>query len=295
MVFSNFPLPDSQLLRDHVEQHAPRAPRMGRGMVLAVLTGALIVLLLLPPSPLTSLLPWLMLGGLLFWLTQQRSQLVHAQRGVRHVMELTALRRPHDAVSVAWHLIPNLHRWPELHVQGVLLMGANLMSLRQWDAAIEAQSYLLDHLPPGHPTAHLLRAQRLMGLLREDRLADADSELRTLQRIDMDPLTAAIVKTASVMQQVKTHHDADALASVPQADAHPTFAPMGAEAGYAHGLLALAAHRTDQPDLAQQYWTDATMLQPADRLLHDMPELQPLVDLVPSPDLGVALAEDRHD
>jgi len=289
-----FNLPDAALLRQYVDQHAPRPPRFGRGMTISVLVGVLVLLFVLPPSPLTSLLPWLILGGLLYWILSQRGALITAQRGVRHVLELTALRRPHDAVSVAWHLIPNLHRWPELHVQGVLLLGANLMTLRQWDAAIEAQTYLLDHLPAQHPTAHLLRAQRAMGLLREDRLADADSELRALQRADVDGLTMSIVKLGLLMQRVKTHHDADALAEAASDDPHQTFAPIGTEAAYGYGMLALASHRTQQPDQAQRWWHDATMLLPAEHLIDAMPEFAPLAALDAAPGLTAVIAEDQH-
>ncbi len=293
MIAATFHLPDADLLRQHVDAHAPRSSRWSRLAPLGVLVAGLFVLLFAPPSAVTAMLPWALLGGLVVWLHGQKRKMFEAQRGVRGVLELTALRRPRDAESVAWHLLPDLQRWPDMHVQGVLLLGANLMALRAWEPAIEAQDYLLDHIPEDHPTAHLLRAQRAMALLHEDRLVDADTEIRALRRAPLDdPTAAALAALAELYQQMKTNHHADALAQAEHEDPRRTLAPLGGEAAHGYALIALAAHRSDRPTEAGNWWRAATLLIDPDRLIADMPDLAALRDLHPADSLAQVMERD---
>jgi hypothetical protein len=191
-------LPDARLIREHVVAHAPRPTHRRQLLTFAIVAGLLVVLLIAPPSPATAIGFWALVIGLFVWLTHNRHVILAARRGVRQVQELTTLHRPEHAIQVAWHLMPRLSRWPDMYVQNTMMLAANLMALRAYDPAVEAQSFLLDHVPADHPTGRIIRAQRLLALLHDERLADADDERRALQQADLDPITRAMVKLASI-------------------------------------------------------------------------------------------------
>lgn len=292
MAQMNFALPDASTLRTHVQEHAPRPRPWQRFVVPGVLAAGLVVLFMTPATTLGSFVPWAMLAAMFIWIANKRRDLLLAQQGVRQVQELTALRRPMDAIQVAWHLLPNLAKYPDMFVQGVMLLGSNLMAVRAWDPAIEAQSFLLEHVPAEHPTGRMIRAQRLLALLHDERLADADAQLRNLQRVQLDPIAASLTQLAQLYQQVKTHHDVDAIASFADSDPQRVFAPLGTEAGYGYAMLALAAYRTQQHDMAAVWWRRATLLIPPHDLELDLPELATLRELTPAAGISAVMRED---
>jgi len=114
----------------------------------------------------------------------------------------------------------------------VILLAENYMQIEAWEAAIVTYDFLLEHLDEEGPTTQVLRGQRVLGLLHDDRLADADEELRHLSHHADTPLAQALHRAAELYRRLKTHHDPASLAETDRDQLHATLRPLGVEAGY---------------------------------------------------------------
>lgn len=284
--------PTSDQLLAHLHAHMPQAPRRWRPGVLLAIGVAVGVMLFAGPSLIAMLAPWLVVGGFLFWAQYKRREVSSLQNRLRRAREATLLRRPEEANDRAWHLIPDLVHFADFHVQAVMLMATNYMAVRAFEPAVAAQDYLIEHLPEQHPVGRVVRLQRLLGLLHEDRLSDADDQLRKLERTDLDPMGRAMLRAARMYQQIKTGHTEDA---AEQIDADSLMNDMrwaGTDGGVGYGLAAAALLAEGRADEAQTWWHRATLLLPPESITRDVPELTPLHQLRPAKTLADAMRED---
>lgn len=282
-------------LRAFIESCAPLPQRNFRLFVLLGLGALMGVVLFSGPSMIALLLPWVVVIGFFGWLYYQRRRMTEAQRSVRAVQELTVLRHHDEALHQAWRILPSLRRWADLHVQTVLLASADLMAVNAYENALAAQDYLLEHAPDDHPLARMVRLQRTMALLHDDRLADADDELRRLSRLKLGPLGQAMRRVGELYQQLKTGHHVDAVESLDDDAAFISqLRPLGVDAGYGYAMMATMYHHTGRTDAAQRWWHRATMLVAPQRLADDLPETRPLTALQPATTLAEAMEADRH-
>jgi len=288
--------PTGEQLLGHLNAHPPRAGRRWRPGILLLVGVVIGVMLFSGPSLLGIVAPWLLVIGFVVWAQMKKRQVLDLQNRLRTVRELTLLRRPAEAGRHAWHLIPDLTRFADFHVQTVMLLATNYMAQRAFDPAVTAQDYLIEHLPEAHPVNRVVRLQRLLGLLHEDRLSDADDELRKLERTQLDPIGQAMLRVARLYQQLKTHHAQDAVARIDE-DGDELIDQMrcaGVNGGVGYALAAAAYLAVGRDDDARTWWRRATLLIPPAVLAADAPEIQPLLDLPPAKSLSDAMREDRR-
>jgi hypothetical protein len=304
---------DPQRIVAYLNDNEPR-PNQPAGRLLWLIGIIAFVFLLTQLSgPVGTLALWAAVIGVIIWVTHKRRQAIDLQRSMEQLRELTLLRRHRQACSAAWALIPRVNRHAHLHGHTTLMFASNLMGMNHFDGAIAAQDYLLEHIPNDHPTALLIRLQRVMAYLHTDQLRSADDELRALSRTELPAFPSSLHAAGVLFQQIKTHHHADVLSDyrldkttneaeesdkAPSADEQPRdpialFAPLGTEAAYPYAMLAVAAHHQDATGLAGRWWTAATRLRPAETLLEDVSEFRVLAGYPPAPSLQTVTEADR--
>jgi tetratricopeptide (TPR) repeat protein len=286
-------IPDAEQVLAHIRAWMPR-PRQ-RGRTLAVLAaaalGVVIAVLVLPPVA-AALVPWLAIGGFVAWVLHRKTAAAKAQRGIASAHELTALRQPREAIGAAWAILPRLKPWPELHVRAVMLLAANLMRVRAFDAAAHAHDYLLEHIPRQHPAGLTTQLQRIMALLQEHRLADADDALRALPRTELPPISEAMRRLAELYRQVKTNNLAEAREQIEADGLVDALQPLGADGGLGYAMAAVVCDLDGDADQAETWWRRATRLIAPHALAYHLPEAARMLDRPAAPTLDAAMRED---
>lgn len=281
--YPSFEPPTAEQLAEHLERHPPRplSPWSVWGPLGLV---ALVSLIGLTAGGLLAmLLPWLSVMVLLAVLSYRVRQARELEAQTTQTQELALLRHFPQALRSAWRLLPRLVHNPLLHARIVALMAHCLDQVKQYEAAMTGYDYLIRHLPDDNPGVVQIRVQRAVAALQSDHLTDADDTLRRLRGvIDRYKGSAASAgyRLAQLLQQVRTHHFADAVAE--NGDLLDALRPLGVEAGYGHALLALAYHAAPNLDAgeasraAKLWWRRATLLLPEATLIDRFPELAPL-------------------
>ena len=253
---------------------------------LLVLAAAL-VLLVVANEGWPQVLPFVLLIGLFVFTAYRSRLLVQLDAQVLRVQELAMLRHYPPAMRLAWRLVPRLTTIPPLHHRVVAFLAHLLDQVRAYEAAIIAYNFLLDGLPQDHPAAAQFEIHRAMAQLAIDRLTDADDALRRLRRHDDaqgQPATAAALRLAQLIQQVRTNHFDDLVASAPRLV--DDLRALGVEAGYGHALVAYAYHMLDdEPPSGRRagpWWSRATLLMPASALVERFPELRAMTNCYPT-------------
>ena len=285
-----FEPPTAQQLDKHLASHpVVQGVNWQARLPIMLLIGGVLVLMLIG-GPVFALLPLLALLGLAAYISSRTRAAMQLQQRVTRCWELAMIRRYRTALGQAWDLIPACQNNPELHGRVMTVVAHILNELGEVDAAEVAYRYLVDRLPPQHPLSLRLRVQRAIAALCSGRLADADDALRKLRgptEQSKDPTLAGSYRMARLMQDVYTGHYADAVQNADQTA--KDIQPLGIEAGYGHGLLALCFHRlairesVEQPEereqlnqLANRWWDKATLLIPTTALIHRHPDLRDL-------------------
>ena len=236
-----------------------------------------VVILLTPALGVVGyVLPWVVLFAFIAYTMATNARQRKLAAAVTRMQDMVTLRHYVPALREAWRLLPQVRMAPPLHGQVVAGLTHAMDQLRLDEQAMAGYEYLLERLPDDHPAAQQIQVQRLFVALRLDQLTDADDLLRRLRRIisdRTDPQLKAQFRLAQLAQMIATHHHDDA---VELADSLvDDLRPLGVEAGYGHGLLALAARLraerlADEPDraarlfeLSKLAWKRATLLLPA--------------------------------
>jgi hypothetical protein len=232
-------LPSPQQVREHLERHPART----RTIAIWLPTVILLLVLLIALSGrggAALVLPWIVLLAMLAAATLRMRYLRGLERQVMRVQELAMLRQPRQTLDEAWNLVPRLATMPEQQARVIALLSSQLAQLKAHESAIAGYDFLADRLPEQHPASYPIRLHRAIAQLACDHLADADSSLRKLRMLDElegTPLHAAY-RFATLYQCVRTRHFDDAVAMAPRL--LETLRPLGVEAGYGHGLMALS-------------------------------------------------------
>ncbi len=254
-------------MREHLDLYGQPRPRSWTASIpLALLIGAC-VMTLFTDHILTALLPWVIVASVVLYMGQRVRQLKRLQAQVTHVQDLTMLRYQDSALQAAWPLLPKTALMPQMQGQVIACMAYNLDRLGAYDAASLTYHFLMDRLPPEHPGRYQLQLQQTQAWLLNDELASADTAIRQL-RGGIENLADASMDAAycfvQLLQQVRTHHFAEAIEKAPTL--LEDLRPLGIDAGYGHGLMALCffqiAQRNEPQRMADAttWWTRATHL-----------------------------------
>ncbi len=279
-------------LRNYLRNCEIRNPQNPLPFLLLALGLILISLFYSNQYPILHYVPWLILISLLAYLTYRARQTRALEQSVREVFELSITHHPQKALDLACSLLPRLTSAPPAHGQIITLISANLNRLHFYEPASDASSYLIELIHDKHPASAYLRLQRAKSYLHLEQLADADDELRRLRNADLSSVDSALFTACSLYQQIKTHHHQDAANLAP--NAVEQLKPLGADAGYAYGLIATAFHHLNNPAEAQAWWRKATLLLPPTAIAYDYPETAPLLKLKPAPSLQQILDAEAH-
>jgi hypothetical protein len=202
----------------------------------------------------------------------------------QQAQELLMNKQHARALRLAWRLIPRTQSLPHLHARATVVMAHSLDQVLASDAAIVVYDFLVQRMADDHPAVTQFRARRAVAQFLCDRLLDGDVSIRRL-RADVNesthPAALAAIRLAELLQRVRTHHFADALEVEP--GLLQDLRPLGLEAGYGYGLIALChvkqlgaadpALAARHASLARKWWADATLLLPASVLTRRLPEL----------------------
>lgn len=274
-----FALPTAQELHDRLEAYTPRVrPTWVRYIPTALLV-ATVGVSLSSQTWWAAMLPWLALLGLIVYGVVRMRIARRRQRRVRRAQDLATLRYHRAALRLGWDLLPELVYDPTAHGRITTIFAHLFDDLGDHDAALVALDHMLTGLPPEHPGALAMNTQRAIIFFQTDRLADGDHTLRKI-RGSIEPFVGtplhAAFHGALLVQSVRTCHFAEAVADLP--DPVALFRPLGVEAGYAHGLLALCHHRLGHTDAASAAWSRATLLLPSATLVGRFPELAAMTE-----------------
>ncbi|MCC6578949.1 MAG: hypothetical protein IT440_00790 [Phycisphaeraceae bacterium] len=285
----SFQAPSAEQVRRHLLMCPPRPPGGWAMWLPMAALGMVAALSLTVEHALMSVLPWMLLGGVIGAASWRAGNIRRLEDRVNYVHELAMLRHWPAALRLTWVLLPRVCASPPMHGRTVALLAHLLDQVKAYDAAIVAYDYLIDHLPSEHPGSIQLRLHRAMAQLSLDQLIDADDAIRRCRGV-MDRFAgtamSATYRLASLFQMVRTNHFADAIEA--GANLAEDLRPLGVDAGYGHALMALSCHRLatagrdDLAELAKQWWATATLLLPAETLLWRFAELKPVMESLPA-------------
>jgi len=250
--------PSAEQVAELLERHGPELPQRWVGVVFIVAIAATVLLAAAVPNLFTVTLPWLVILALVITMSVRLTQQRRGAQLNRRAHELSLLRRYDGALRLIWKVLPRVARRPAEHGKAVGLLAHDLDAIGCHEAAVVAYDYLIQRMPPDHPGRVEMRLRKAINLLMEDRLADADDILRgarsTVGHYEAPTLDAWLTY-ATLLQDIRTNHDAAALATA--LDDEPGvihhLQPLGMQAAYAHALLSLAGHRWIERQAAREH------------------------------------------
>lgn len=282
--------PTSQQVMDHFLATKPQ-PRSNRTLIMiGVVTGLGVFAIMGGSSPLAVLLPWLLVFGLIGYVLQQRHAFAAAQKSVQRANELTMLRQHEAALRDAWRSLTQLRRYPAFYAQAALLMAANLIATRRFEAALTAHDHLLTAIPPDHPVGQVVSMQRVLALLHEDRLADAEDALRKAEASNLHTMGRAMSAIGRLYQQLRTNQ-LDAIVEAPEHQPDK-LRPLGYDAAYGYGMIAAAMKQRGRDADAARWWKLATLLMPPATIMNAVHETRTLAATPPAQSLNAAMQRD---
>lgn len=212
---------------------------------------------------------------------------------------LVALRRTDEAAGPLQRLMSKPMRVAENRLRAMLLLGSVLARMDRHDDALTIFDTLIDReglAGPGGATVKLARAHEM---LRADRLYDADRAINDLRRLldrggvtaevaqfddtldwHPDPAALAGLRLLELHRDIKTGHNAEALLHF-TTELNLLRKGLGHRVADAHALAAIAAHRMNEPMMAQHRFADATALAPLSELVKRYGDLWPLCGVYP--------------
>jgi tetratricopeptide (TPR) repeat protein len=198
------------------------------------------------------------------------------QQALEAAGELVQLRRWPQAAAVLRDMLSRPSRTNALRSQALIYLGAVLARYHRFGDAIAVFDHLLEHNLVDGGAAHGVRLGRVMAMLREDHLFDADralAEVRgTVSRAGVDSAGLALVE---IYRDVKTGHPDEAVA-VFESRLDVLRDQLGHRVADAHALAARAYDLLGRTTEAQDAYTRATLLAPLVELHRRYPEVQKL-------------------
>jgi tetratricopeptide (TPR) repeat protein len=198
------------------------------------------------------------------------------QQEVEAASELVQLRRWPQAAMLLGEVLSKPARSLGLRSQALIYLGAVLARYHRFDDAITIYNHLLDNNLVDGGAAYGLRLGRVMAMLREDHLFDADRAIAELRRMSsgagVDSGGLALVE---IYRDVKTGHPDEAVAIFE--DKLPALRDqLGHRVADAYALAARAYDLLGRAAEAQDAYTKATLLAPLVELHRRYPDVEKL-------------------
>lgn len=209
--------------------------------------------------------------------------------------ELVMLRRWTEAADLAQRILTRPMYLRERRLSALRSLGAILSRYHRFSDARIVYDYLLSDEVAAQidsSTSHSIRVSRAIGLLREDRLVDADKAMNDLRREvnrtrdevrrHRGPEAAAQIQSAGLVllelyRDVKTRHYEEAVAGF-----EPSLPilreQLGMRVADAWALVAIARDGLGHSEPAQLAYSNATALAPLIELQRRYPEFAALAD-----------------
>lgn len=226
-------------------------------------------------------LPWLFLlaiGGLLVWWVARQRQAVERSRLAVEALQLE------DWDTAEQQLVARLSRPvnpPSARAQALLALGTLANRQGAYQGAANVFQALADE--PAHNI--LSRTLGRVGLaeacLRLDRLTDAVDLLASLRQLTLPDFIRARLELVALFQEVSMGHGQEAAQAIDER-AELFRKHLSTRAGMGYGLFAAACHQQGDPQQAETWWKQATVLVRLPRLLADYPLLAGLAEKYPS-------------
>ena len=199
------------------------------------------------------------------------------QQALEAAGELVQLRRWPEAAALLQDVLSRPARTAAARSQSLIYLGSVLARYHRFGDAITVFEHLLDHDLVDASTAHGLRLGRVMAMLREDHLFDADRALAELRRtVAQAGVESAGLALVEIYRDVKTGHPEEAVAVFEQR--LPVLRDqLGHRVADAYALAARAYDLTGRTDEARDAYTKATLLSPLVELHRRYPEVEKLV------------------
>ena len=198
------------------------------------------------------------------------------QQEVEAAAELVQLRRWPQAAFVLEQVLSRPARTNTLRSQALVYLASVLARYHRFDDAIAVFNHLLDNDLVDPSTAHGLRLGRVMAMLREDHLFDADRALAELRRtVSSAGVESAGLALVEMYRDVKTGHPDEAVQIFE--DKLPVLRDqLGHRVADAYALAARAYDLLGRTAEAQDAYTRATLLAPLIELHRRYPEVEKL-------------------
>jgi tetratricopeptide (TPR) repeat protein len=198
------------------------------------------------------------------------------QQELEAAAELVQLRRWPEAAGVLQGALSRPARTPAMRGQALIYLGAVLARYHRFDDAIAVYDHLLDNNLVDAGTAHGLRLGRVMAMLRENHLFDADRAIADLRRtVAGAGVESAGLALVEIYRDVITGHPDEAVAVFEQR--LPLLRDqLGHRAADAYALAARAYDLLGRAVEAQAAYAKATLLSPLTELHRRYPELEKL-------------------
>jgi tetratricopeptide (TPR) repeat protein len=198
------------------------------------------------------------------------------QEQVEAASELVQLRRWPQAALLLQDVLSRPARGVGPRSQALIYLGAVLARYHRFADAMAVYDHLLDHNLVEGGTAYGLRLGRVMAMLREDHLFDADRAIAELRRLGnsagVDSGGLALVE---IYRDVKTGHPDEAVAIFE--DKLPVLRDqLGHRVADAYALAARAYDLLGRETEAQDAYTRATLLAPLIELHRRYPDVEKL-------------------
>jgi tetratricopeptide (TPR) repeat protein len=150
--------------------------------------------------------------GMLTFAMARRQQAEAAQ--LVAVEELIQLRRWGEAAVILEGMLSEPMRAPQHRVQALIYLTTVLARYHRFGEAITVVEHLLEHVHLDPGTEHGLKLARVMSMLREDHLVDADRAMSELRRVDQrgdGERQSAGLALLDIYRDVKTGHPDEAI------------------------------------------------------------------------------------
>jgi tetratricopeptide (TPR) repeat protein len=211
----------------------------------------------------------IMLGmGLLTFLMAKRQQ-TEGQQLVA-VEELMQLRRWGEAGIILEGMLSEPMRAPQHRVQALIYLATVLARYHRFADAIMVHEHLLEHVHLDPGTQQGLKLARVMSMLHEDRLVDADRAMADLRRGDAERQSAGLA-LLDIYRDVKTGHPDEAI-EIFEERLPSLRDQLGHRVGDAYYLAAKAYDLLGREPEAGRAYERATLLGPLIELQRRYPE-----------------------